>query len=68
MQFAAHPLPNRVLAFLRKPCGDRSPLLIACKLTPIPRLNSVVGMPRGGRWRKLANNDAEFEAAAAWAI
>jgi 1,4-alpha-glucan branching enzyme len=35
-----------------------APVLVACNLTPVPRVQHRVGVPVGGRWRELANSDA----------
>ena len=47
-----------VLLFLRHGRHGTAPVLVACNLTPVPRLRHRVGVPRGGRWRELANSDA----------
>jgi 1,4-alpha-glucan branching enzyme len=46
------------LSWLR--CGRRPEdvVLVACNLTPVPRLGRRLGVPRGGRWRELLNGDA----------
>jgi 1,4-alpha-glucan branching enzyme len=47
------------LAFLRRPADGRAPaLLVACNLTPVPRSNVLLGVPRPGRWQELLNTDA----------
>jgi 1,4-alpha-glucan branching enzyme len=46
-----------VLAFLRRG-REGAPVLVACNLTPVPRLRHRLGVPVGGRWRELANSDA----------
>ncbi|MEO8740472.1 MAG: 1,4-alpha-glucan branching protein GlgB [Casimicrobiaceae bacterium] len=46
-----------VIAFLRR-SRNGSPLLVVCNFTPVPRMNYVVGVPTGGRWRELLNSDA----------
>ena len=43
--------------FLRKTNGEK-PVLVACNLTPVPRMNYRVGVPCGGYWRELLNSDA----------
>jgi 1,4-alpha-glucan branching enzyme len=47
-----------VLSFLRKPRGGGAPVLVVCNFTPVPRMNYIVGVPRGGYWREIANSDA----------
>ena len=50
---------NSVLAFLRKAADPQAPVvLVACNLTPVPRLDYRLGVPRGGRWREVLNSDA----------
>ncbi len=55
-----------VIVFLRKPRGGGAPVLVACNLTPMPRTNYVVGVPRPGRWRELLNSDAAEYGGANW--
>ncbi|MGH3732437.1 MAG: 1,4-alpha-glucan branching protein GlgB [Acidimicrobiales bacterium] len=47
-----------LLSFLRF-AHDRSPVLVVCNFTPVPRYNSLAGVPVGGYWRELLNSDAE---------
>ena len=35
-------------------------VLVACNLTPVPRYDYRVGVPRGGRWQELLNSDAQI--------
>jgi 1,4-alpha-glucan branching enzyme len=49
-----------VLAFLRRGRPGGAPVLVACNLTPVPRLQHRLGVPVGGRWRELANSDAQI--------
>jgi len=37
-----------------------STVLVVCNLTPVPRLNYRLGVPRGGYWREILNSDAPF--------
>jgi 1,4-alpha-glucan branching enzyme len=46
------------VSFLRFDSGH-NPILVVANLTPVPRHNYRVGVPRGGRWRELLNSDAE---------
>jgi 1,4-alpha-glucan branching enzyme len=46
-----------VLSFLRKSSGGDL-ILVLCNMTPVPRANYRVGVPRGGYWRELLNSDA----------
>ena len=46
-----------VFSFLRKP-REGAPILVVCNLTPLPRTNYAIGVPRAGVWRELLNSDA----------
>jgi 1,4-alpha-glucan branching enzyme len=39
---------------------------VACNLTPVPRQNAVLGVPRAGPWRELLNSDAQAYGGAGW--
>jgi 1,4-alpha-glucan branching enzyme len=54
-----HDAEESVFAYLRKARGG-SPVLTICNFTPVPRHNYVVGVPRGGYWREVANSDAAY--------
>ena len=47
-----------VFAFLRRARSGSPPLLVVCNLTPEPRSDYRVGVPRGGIWREVLNTDA----------
>ena len=49
---------NSVFAYLRS--GDETvrPVLAVCNMTPVPRTNYGVGVPRPGYWRELLNTDS----------
>ncbi len=49
-----------VLAFLRRGQNGAAPVLVACNLTPVPRLRYRLGVPAAGWWRELANSDAQI--------
>jgi 1,4-alpha-glucan branching enzyme len=49
---------NSVLVFLRKSRDAARTVLVLCNLTPVPRLDYRVGVPRGGFWREALNSDA----------
>jgi 1,4-alpha-glucan branching enzyme len=48
-----------LLSFLRY-SNDGQPVLVVCNFTPIPRHNSLAGVPVGGYWREILNSDAEL--------
>jgi len=41
-------------------------IAVACNLTPVPRENAVLGVPRAGQWRELLNSDARAYGGAGW--
>jgi len=47
-----------IVSFTRKSRGSRDIMLIVCNLTPVPRYNYRVGVPRQGWWREVLNSDA----------
>jgi 1,4-alpha-glucan branching enzyme len=56
-----------VLSWLRHPARDdrgrattdgAREVLVVCNLTPVPRTDYRVGVPRGGHWEELGNSDA----------
>ncbi len=49
-----------LIAFLRRGRGAAVPILVACNLTPVPRVRHRIGVPVAGRWRELANSDAQI--------
>ena len=57
---------NSTLAFLRKPKGPGAMLVAACNLTPVPRENYALGVPRGGHWTEVLNSDAAAYGGAGW--
>jgi 1,4-alpha-glucan branching enzyme len=58
----ANDAENSVLSFLRfAPADEGGVDVVACvaNLTPVPRRDYRVGLPRPGRWTELLNTDAE---------
>jgi 1,4-alpha-glucan branching enzyme len=51
---------SSVLSFARQNADGSNPLVIIMNLTPVPRGNYRVGLPRAGRWREALNSDAEI--------
>ena len=37
-----------------------APVLVVCNMTPAPRQNYRIGVPRAGLWREIANTDSRF--------
>jgi 1,4-alpha-glucan branching enzyme len=50
---------NSVFAFLRL-AGDEPPILAVCNMTPVPRHNYRIGVPRAGRWTEAINSDSSL--------
>jgi 1,4-alpha-glucan branching enzyme len=49
---------NSVLSFLRQDAEHFHELVVIANLTPVPRQQYRVGLPRAGKWRELLNSDA----------
>src|SRR5262249_38247557 len=47
-----------IIAYLRRGRDPNQLAMIVCNLTPVPRENYRIGVPRGGRWRERINTDA----------
>ncbi len=62
----ANDAESSVIAFLRKPRQRGAPVAVVCNLTPVPRQNYVLGVPRGGAWREILNSDSKDYGGAGW--
>jgi 1,4-alpha-glucan branching enzyme len=51
---------NSVFAFLRLGSSQTAPILVVSNLTPVPRRNYRIGVPRGGGWREIFNSDSGY--------
>jgi 1,4-alpha-glucan branching enzyme len=49
---------NSVISFGRQNADGSNPLVIILNLTPVPRENYRIGLPRAGKWREMLNSDA----------
>ncbi|HEX5398975.1 MAG TPA: 1,4-alpha-glucan branching protein GlgB [Verrucomicrobiae bacterium] len=49
---------NSVLSFLRQTPDGKNQAAVILNLTPVPRPNYRIGLPRGGKWREMLNSDA----------
>jgi 1,4-alpha-glucan branching enzyme len=49
---------NSVLSFLRQTADGKNQTVVILNLTPVPRQNYRVGLPRGGKWKEVLNSDA----------
>ncbi len=50
---------NSVLSFLRQTADGKGQTVVILNLTPVPRPDYRIGLPRGGKWREVLNSDAE---------
>ncbi|RJQ19387.1 MAG: 1,4-alpha-glucan branching protein GlgB [Nitrospiraceae bacterium] len=53
-----HDWEESIISFIRKGKDTRDIILVVCNLTPVPRFNYRVGVPRGGFWKEVLNSDA----------
>ncbi len=51
---------NSILSFLRQTPDGSNQLAVILNLTPVPRPNYRIGLPRGGKWKEVLNSDAEI--------
>jgi 1,4-alpha-glucan branching enzyme len=51
---------NSVFAYFRLGRDDDAPVLVVCNMTPTPRQNYRIGVPKGGIWREIMNTDSHF--------
>jgi 1,4-alpha-glucan branching enzyme len=49
---------NSVLSFVRQKNDGSDPVAVIMNLTPVPRANYRIGLPRPGKWREVLNSDA----------
>jgi len=49
---------NSVFAMLRTARDGRSTILAVSNMTPVPRVNYRIGVPRAGLWHEILNTDA----------
>jgi 1,4-alpha-glucan branching enzyme len=49
---------SSVLSFVRRTSDGNSEIAVILNLTPAPRLNYRVGLPKAGRWNEVLNSDA----------
>ncbi|MBU1297631.1 MAG: 1,4-alpha-glucan branching protein GlgB [Bacteroidetes bacterium] len=53
-----HDWENSIMSFIRRGSSNDDIILIVCNLTPVPRHNYRVGVPRGGFWTEVLNSDS----------
>ncbi|HTR40180.1 MAG TPA: 1,4-alpha-glucan branching protein GlgB [Pseudomonadales bacterium] len=49
---------NSILSFVRQKNDGSEPVAVIMNLTPVPRWNYRIGLPRAGKWREVLNSDA----------
>jgi 1,4-alpha-glucan branching enzyme len=49
---------NSVLSFVRQTADGASQVAVILNLTPVPRPNYRIGLPRAGKWKEILNSDA----------
>jgi len=47
-----------VLSFLRQTPDGKKQAVVIMNLTPVPRANYRIGVPRAGHWKEVLNSDA----------
>lgn len=53
-----HDQAQSVFAYLRQARAEDPPVLVVCNVTPVPRFDYRLGVPRPGYWREVCNSDA----------
>lgn len=51
---------NSIISFIRRAKSSGDIVLVVCNLTPVPRYDYHIGVPRGGLWREVLNSDAKI--------
>jgi 1,4-alpha-glucan branching enzyme len=51
---------NSILSFMRQTADGSKQLAVILNLTPVPRPNYRIGLPRAGKWLEVLNSDAEI--------
>jgi 1,4-alpha-glucan branching enzyme len=49
---------NSILSFMRQTADGSKQLAVILNLTPVPRPNYRIGLPRAGKWHEVLNSDA----------
>ncbi len=53
-----HNWEESILSFLRKGSSNEDTILVVCNLTPVPRHNYKLGVPKSGYWKEILNSDS----------
>ena len=51
-----------MLSFLRQTADGQNQTVVILNLTPVPRPNYRLGVPKGGQWKEVLNSDAALYA------
>ncbi|MCX6894659.1 MAG: alpha amylase C-terminal domain-containing protein, partial [Verrucomicrobia bacterium] len=51
---------NSILSFIRRDTQGQGEAVVILNLTPVPRHNYRIGLPRQGEWREALNSDAKI--------
>jgi 1,4-alpha-glucan branching enzyme len=51
---------DNVIAFARRDAADEHVVVFVANLSPVPRYDYPIGLPRAGAWRELVNTDSGF--------
>jgi 1,4-alpha-glucan branching enzyme len=54
-----HDADNSVITYLLRDKTGAHCVAVACNLTPVPRHNYRIGVPKGGFWKEILNSDAK---------
>jgi len=57
---------NTIISFLRRGKSTGDIFLVVCNLTPVPRQNYRIGVPREGFWGEVLNSDAAMYLGSNW--
>ncbi|MGB6648242.1 MAG: 1,4-alpha-glucan branching protein GlgB [Bacteroidota bacterium] len=55
-----HDWEGSTLSFMRRGSRSDDIVLVLCNMTPVPRSNYRIGVPRGGHWQEILNSDASI--------
>src|SRR5439155_10154968 len=56
----ANAADDNVVAFARRDREGERVIVFAANLSPVPRYNYRLGLPRSGTWRELVNTDSGY--------
>ncbi|MAO07135.1 MAG: 1,4-alpha-glucan branching enzyme [Alteromonas sp.] len=59
---------NSVLSYIRKGHKEKDDVIIVCNLTPIPRENYRIGLPKEGKYKLIFNSDKSVYAGSDYSV